>query len=63
MSIKPFNTRLNEVFLKVAYSELGEDEERRQQVIQIIRQWMAKQPHLQCVRLGNVLFKFSGYKA
>lgn len=53
IKIKPFRTKLNEVILKVASSELGEDGERRQEAIEIIRQWMAKQPHLQHILLGN----------
>jgi DNA polymerase III delta subunit len=52
VAAKPFETKLNTAVLKKAYCELGEDEERRQQVIEIIRQWMAQQPHLQRIRLG-----------
>lgn len=53
IKIKPFHTKLNEVILKVASSELGEDGERRQEAIEIIRQWMAKQPHLQHILLDE----------
>ena len=52
---KPFETTLSAAVLKKAYCEWGEDEERRQQVIAIIRQWVAQQPHLQRIRLGNLL--------
>ena len=50
---KPFETKLSAAVLKKVYCEWGEDEERRQQVIAIIRQWVAQQPHLQRVRLGS----------
>jgi hypothetical protein len=49
---KPFETQLSPALLKKAQCELGEDEERRQQVIEIIRQWVAQQPHLQRIRMG-----------
>ena len=52
---KPFETKLSAAVLKKAYCEWGEDEERRQQVIEIIRQWVAQQPHLQRIRIGNLL--------
>jgi len=53
MSTKAFQTKLSEVILKKANSDLGEDEDRRQQVIAIIKKWMAQQPHLQRIRLGK----------
>nr|CAH0106714.1 unnamed protein product [Daphnia galeata] len=50
---KPFETKLSAAVLKKAYCEWGEDEERRQQVIEIIRQWVAQQPHLQRTRIDD----------
>ena len=52
-SAKPFRTTLSEEMLKKAFSDMGEDEQRRRQVIDIITKWMAQQPHLQRIRLGN----------
>lgn len=53
MSTKPFQTQLSQVILKRAQSELGEDEDRRQQVIAIVKKWMTQQPHLQRIQLGK----------
>ncbi len=55
VATKPFETQLSAAVLKKAQCELGEDEERRQQVIEIIRQWMAQQPHLQRIRMGIII--------
>jgi len=54
VATKPFETKLSTSILKKAQYELGEDEERRQQVIEIIRQWLAQQPHLQRIRMGTI---------
>ncbi|XP_046456586.1 retinol-binding protein pinta-like [Daphnia pulex] len=53
MSTKAFQTQLSQVILKRAQSELGEDEDRRQQVIAIVKKWMTQQPHLQRIRLDE----------
>lgn len=50
-----FQTKLNEAIQQKAKCELGEDEDRREQVIQIIRQWLIQQPHLHQIRLGDVI--------
>ena len=46
-------SKLDAAILKKALEDLGEDELRRNQVIQMIRQWQSKQPHLSGCPLGE----------
>ncbi|KAI9559302.1 hypothetical protein GHT06_016091 [Daphnia sinensis] len=48
-----FQTKLSEAIQLKAKCELGEDEDRQQQVIQIIRQWLVQQPHLHQIRIDD----------
>ncbi len=34
--------------LRRAKEEIGEDDERRDAMLQIIKEWLKKQPHLSC---------------
>ena len=34
--------------LRKAKEEIGEDDERRDAMLQIIKEWLKKQPHLSC---------------
>jgi len=40
-----YYSKLDAVAIKKARDELGETDQRRQQSIQIIREWYKKQPH------------------
>jgi hypothetical protein len=52
-----YQTKLSPEILKKAYDDLGETEERRNQVIQIIRTWHKQQPHLASCPIG-IFFNF-----
>jgi hypothetical protein len=66
MTTSVYQTKLNPEVLKKAHDDLGETEERRNQVIQIIRTWHQKQPHLAACSLGisfvNSLVNHSTFK-
>lgn len=56
-----FVTKLDAIAIKKVTDALGEDELRRRQTIQIIREWLRKQPHLSHCEIGKIqkwLFEF-----
>ena len=52
MTTSVYQSKLSPEILKKAYDDLGETEERRNQVIQIIRTWHQQQPHLAACPIG-----------
>ena len=46
-------TTLSPEILKRAEDELGEDEQRREDSVLAIREWVKKQPHLKAMSTGN----------
>ena len=52
MTTSVYQSKLSPEMLKKAYDDLGETEERRNQVIHIIRTWQQQQPHLAACPIG-----------
>ena len=48
-----YASKLDAAILERARVELGEDEQRREQSVAIIREWLKKQPHLVNCPIGN----------
>lgn len=44
---------LPEKYLEIAQKELGETEERRNEALDQIREWVMKHPHIKRCRLGK----------
>ena len=52
MTTSVYQSKLSPEVLKKAHDDLGETEERRNQIIKIIRTWYKQQPHLSACSLG-----------
>ncbi len=46
MALVDYVTTLTPEMLELAKTQLDEDDERRRQNVTILREWLAKQPHL-----------------